>query len=206
MERNRLDKKKIKNNIIRKGILLPNIQEYLMEYDKDGNKFLDEEYIKKEKIAIIDCDGILTNGKSYYTADGKFIKGYGAYDKEMLKLLLRNYNWKFFFVTDDALGYQITNKRVQDFIGYENNVFFERKTPEGRYYLIKKLKNENNLIVFIGDSLSDVSSLLTADIGATVKNAPKLVKSYSDLVSSKEGGNGGLADILFYIHTHNGKI
>ena len=43
--------------------------------------------IKKPKIFIIDVDGVMTDGKFYYTKQGKVMKCFGADDNDALKLL-----------------------------------------------------------------------------------------------------------------------
>ena len=62
--------------------------------------------IKKPKIFIIDVDGVMTDGKFYYTKQGKVMKCFGADDNDALKLL-SNYI-KIRFVTGDKRGYLIT--------------------------------------------------------------------------------------------------
>lgn len=201
---NYINKKHIIKDIESKVDSLENIEKYLMEYNQ-VNGILDEEYVRKKKIAIIDCDGIISDGKSYYSEEGKALKRYGAYDKEMIKFLLK-YNWDFYFVTDDSSGFSITERRFNDFLGRSEHTFFKRLSPIERYKLVNLSKKEYNLVLFIGDSLSDIPSLLSADIGASVMNAPSIVKNYSDISSDNIGSEGALADILYFIHINNGKI
>lgn len=53
----------------------------------------------------------MTDSKSLYTKDGKIAKSYGAYDKEMIELML-DLGWNFIFVTTDKVGLPITNSRL----------------------------------------------------------------------------------------------
>jgi len=185
----------------------PSIKEYNIKIFKDFcnssvEKYVlgdnSEEYIQKKKIAIIDCDGVVSNGESLYTEDGKFLKSYGCYDKEMMKFF-SNIGWEFEFVSDDKKGFNITKKRISD-LGYE---LFNYSDKE-RLQLIKDYKDKigYDIIVFIGDSLSDIPSLIEADYSGTCNNAPDLVKTFCDYVSPRNGGNGAVADIMYNLH-HN---
>ena len=159
-------------------------------------KNLKESYLNKKKIAIIDCDGVISSGESFYTSEGKLLKSYGCYDKEMMKLL-SSIGWEFEFVSDDKKGFSITKKRIDD-LGY--NLF--NLSAEGRLDLIKDYKNKigYDIVVFIGDSISDIPSLIEADYSGTCNNAPGVVKKFCDYSSFKNGGNGALAEILLNIH------
>jgi len=148
------------------------------------------------KVVVSDCDGILTDSKSVYTCDGKFSKTYGAYDKEAMRFML-DLNWRFIFVTSDKAGEEITSSRL---------VHLEKMDPlriqhmaydsSGRYELVKRLMEDGNQVLFVGDSLSDIETLNIATWAATTRNAPDQVKRYCDFVSELEGGSGGFADIL----------
>ena len=68
--------------------------------------------MKKPKIFIIDVDGVMTDGKFYYTKQGKIMKCFGADDNDALKLLSQF--MKIRFVTGDKRGFLITKKRIKD--------------------------------------------------------------------------------------------
>ena len=183
-----------------------NIDLYLMEYNQYPGHKVTSEYISKKKIAVIDCDGVISNGKSYYTKDGKLLKPYGCYDKEMMRLLTK-YRWEFLFVSDDNNGIEITKRRINDIKPKtDSNIEFKQASAVERYQIVKELKNTYDLVVFIGDSLSDIPSLVVADIQGCPKNAPNEVKEFSKFISDYEGGNGAVADILYTIHRFNGEI
>ena len=134
--------------------------EYKSYFDKISSK--EEKYLNAKKIIISDVDGILTESSSYYTADGKVMKKFGAYDTEMINFM-KTQGWDFLFVSKDK-------KSIYDFV------------------------------VYIGDSLSDIALFREADFGATVNNAPDIVKEYAQYVAKHNGGFGGFADICFYLH------
>ena len=60
---------------------------------------------KKFKNLIIDIDGVMTDGKFYYSVDGKFLKAFGADDHDALSILKKYMN--IIFVNGDKKGFNI---------------------------------------------------------------------------------------------------
>lgn len=166
--------------------------------------------VQSKFIFVSDCDGILTNGKNIYTKDGKIAKEYGAYDKEAIQFITDYMMNKIYFVTNDSNGMNIHMKRINDIkkgLNCSHLINIKEASPEYRLQFIKELKQKNDgyKIVFIGDSYSDIPSLVEADFALTVNNAPDEVKYYCNYVSKKDGGNGGFEDCIFefYKNIHN---
>jgi 3-deoxy-D-manno-octulosonate 8-phosphate phosphatase (KDO 8-P phosphatase) len=155
----------------------------------------------QSKVVISDCDGILTDSKSLYTQDGKFAKTYGAYDKEMMELML-DIGWRFIFVTTDKAGAKITDSRLAHLEKMSTTkISHQVLGARERAKLVAELMANGCKVLFVGDSLSDIESLNVATWAATTANAPDIVKRYCDYVSEFDGGSGGFADILYAIHT-----
>lgn len=160
------------------------------------------EYVRSNaKTVISDCDGILTDSKSLYTKDGKFAKVYGAYDKEMIELMLA-LGWQFIFVTTDKAGAAITDARLAHLEKIDpSKISHQVLGANERAELVKHLVASGYKVLFTGDSLSDIESLNVATWAATTANAPDIVKEYCDYVSPLHGGSGGFADILYAVHS-----
>lgn len=135
-----------------------------------------------------------------YTRDGKFAKVYGAYDKEMMELMLA-LGWKFIFVTTDKAGAAITDARLVHLEKLDpSRISHQVLGASERAKLVKSLVNDGCRVLFVGDSLSDIESLNAATWAATTANAPAVVKEYCDYASLLDGGSGGFADILYAVH------
>lgn len=158
------------------------------------NFMVNDEFINKKKVAIIDCDGIISTNEFLYNENGKSMKSYGCYDHEMISFC-KKLNWEFIFVSADKNGFNITENRVKDLhCNIYNLGWIERSD------VVKDYTNNGYITLFIGDSISDIDAMSNATIAATVNNAPDLVKEYCDFVSNKNGGYGGLADILYNVN------
>ena len=68
-----------------------------------------KKYEKKFKNLIIDIDGVMTDGKFYYSVDGKILKAFGADDHDALSILKKYMN--IIFVTGDKKGFKISKKK-----------------------------------------------------------------------------------------------
>lgn len=153
-----------------------------------------KEYIDMKKIIISDCDGILTDGNMIYDDEKKKFKTYGCHDKEMYKLA-RNLGWQFIFVSNDKRGFNITDTRVHDF-AIRHVCLLDGKQRED---LVNNYKKEGYLVVFLGDSPSDLNAASSANICATTNNCFDPIKPYFNYVSNKDGGHGGFADIIYQL-------
>ena len=164
--------------------------------------------IKKTKtLFVVDCDGVLTDGRHYYDVNGKFAKSYGSYDKEAISFLTKYCGDSIFFVSDDKAGLDITEQRMKHLsrsLNVGKQFGYANMSPKERadFITIKKIEGEFDEIVFIGDSLSDINAMSLADWVGTTKNAPHYMDDYVDYVSSLEGGKGGFADIVFHYYEY----
>src|SRR5210317_537942 len=102
-------------------------------------------YIPKK--LIIDVDGVITDGSSYYSADGKVLKKFGPHDKDGLKILKPLI--KTIFITADKNGFKISQKRIKDW-GFCLYLVSE----ENREDFICK-QNNSKQIIFIADGYHD---------------------------------------------------
>lgn len=152
------------------------------------------EYINMKKVIISDCDGILTDGNMTYDENRKRFKTYGCHDKELYNIA-KSLGWEFLFVTDDKTGYDITDRRL-------NNSFMlhvKEANPKEREEIVEKFKACGYIVVFIGDSPSDLNAATAANICATTDNCFEPIKPYFHYVSKYQGGHGGFADILYQL-------
>lgn len=148
-----------------------------------------------KKIIISDCDGILTNGKSIYTYNGKTAKVYGSFDTEAIRTA-HDLGWEFLFVSDDRHGWNITKARLDDY-KEKGLCEYQIASPEEREELVKEYQNKGYYVVFVGDSISDLKAGLTANRFCTTSNAWDSVQDMCDFISEREGGNGGFAEIIY---------
>ena len=152
------------------------------------------EYINMKKIIISDCDGILTDGNMTYDENRKRFKTYGCHDKELFNIA-KDLGWEFIFVTDDKTGCDITDRRISNSF----KLHVTEANSKEREELVNKYKDAGYIVVFIGDSPSDLNAAGRANICATTYNCFEYIKSFFHYVSKYQGGHGGFADILYQL-------
>lgn len=152
------------------------------------------EYINMKKIIISDCDGILTDGNMTYDENRKLFKTYGCHDKELFNIA-KDLGWEFIFVTDDKTGCDITDRRISNSF----KLHVTEANSKEREELVNKYKDAGYIVVFIGDSPSDLNAAGRANICATTDNCFEYIKSFFHYVSKYQGGHGGFADILYQL-------
>ena len=157
-----------------------------------------------KKIIISDCDGILTNGTSIYTQDGKIAKIYGSYDTEAIKFAVDN-KIEFLFVSNDSNGWPITRKRLNE---YKNRKWcdYQLASAQERKELVKEYKNKGYFVIFVGDSISDIEAGLEADLFCTTNNGFDEVKEQCHYIADRDGGNGGFAQIIYFVNSYIDRI
>lgn len=174
-------------------------KEYWMGQVEECNRFLCNMttvgYCKAKKIIVADCDGVLTNGQSIFSSEGKVFKTYGSYDKEAIRFM-QSVGWRFDFVTDDLAGYQITSARLRSWKLQEPSQFDWKE----RANYIDGLRADGWFVLYVGDSVSDLEVGKHACAFYMTRNGSDLIKSKAAYVSRKKGGEGGFADILYRIH------
>lgn len=140
---------------------------------------------------ITDVDGVFTDGKFVYTAEGKVSKTFGPHDSDGIKIL-RKLGIKIIAITADKRGFPITLRRFQD-LGVELNLVSERE----RYDWISEIGFDH--IAYVGDGIYDAACLRDSKFGIAPANAPVFVKAYADVITEASGGDGVFLEIAFRV-------
>lgn len=147
--------------------------------------------LKGVKNLILDVDGVMTDGRFYYTAEGKVMKAFGSDDADALSILRPRMN--IVFVTGDKRGFPITKKRIEDMkFPVELVSTFER---------VNWLKERYDLAetVYMGDGIYE--SLVFNEVAYAIApaNAFPLAKQKADFVTKNAGGYGAVAEAVCHI-------
>lgn len=145
----------------------------------------------KPTTLIIDVDGVLTDGQSHYTADGKVMKVFGPNDSEALALI-RGY-LEVYIISADKRGLPITRKRIQD-IGFS----LEFVGSIDRLEWIKKNFDLKHTI-YIGDGLYDPLVFNKVAYSIAPANAFFHTKEKADFVTPSRGADSAVAEACLHI-------
>jgi 3-deoxy-D-manno-octulosonate 8-phosphate phosphatase (KDO 8-P phosphatase) len=137
---------------------------------------------------VCDVDGVLTDGKFWYSAKGKELKLFGSHDSDALKSQTTFNRIKF--VTADTRGLKISQRRLKD-MGFEVEVL----DSDARKDLVERLGISSN-VAFIGDSFSDIPAMRVATLSAAPFGSFPSARRAADVKLSCPGGAGALAELV----------
>lgn len=142
--------------------------------------------MKKPKLILTDIDGVWTDGGMYYDQTGNEWKKFHTYDSAGVLFAHQNEIPVGIITGEDT---EIVARRAAKlkvdylFQGVKNKL-------EVADNLCKELNITLEDVAYIGDDLGDVELLKNVGISATPNSAPDYIKKYSQMVMTKNGGEG----------------
>ena len=142
--------------------------------------------MKKPKLILTDIDGVWTDGGMYYDQTGNEWKKFHTYDSAGVLFAHQNEIPVGIITGEDT---EIVARRAAKlkidylFQGVKNKL-------EVAENLCKELNISLDEVAYIGDDLGDIELLKNVGISATPNSAPEYVKKYSQMVLTKNGGEG----------------
>ena len=146
----------------------------------------------KLKLLLMDVDGVLTDGRLYYTEEGERIKVFDVHDGLGIKLLQRA--GISTGVISGRESEALRSRLVE--LGIEE-IYMGRFHKDG---VLQEIMEKKGLspeeIGFIGDDLVDIPVLKRVGFPVAVRNAPRIVRSFAVYTTLKEGGRGAVREIV----------
>lgn len=146
----------------------------------------------KPAVFVFDVDGVMTDGKFYYTSDGKVMKRFGPDDNDALSFL-DNY-MKIQFISGDKRGFPITEKRI----GQDMNRSVELVSTVRRIEWIEK-RYDPKTVIYMGDGIFDSLVFKKVAYSIAPANADSYAKETANYVTNREGGDRAVAEAVFHV-------
>ncbi len=144
------------------------------------------------KLLLMDCDGVLTDGKLYFSSDGEELKAFHVHDGQGIT------NWhKAGFHSGIITGResQILKRRVE-----ELEIHYLIQNSKSKVRDFEKILAEENLsvneVAFIGDDLADKELLDKVGLPIVVANCVSELDAIAFYKTTKAGGNGGVREVI----------
>lgn len=147
--------------------------------------------MKKIKLFLTDCDGVLTDGGMYYFESGDEAKKFNTRDGMAFKLL-KEKNIKIGIITgeDTKIVLNRGKKLKMDYIFLGINKKIE---------IVDKIINELGInyenVLYVGDDINDLDVIKKVGLSACPKDAENIIKETCHYISKKNGGDGVIRDI-----------
>jgi len=146
----------------------------------------------KPKLVLTDIDGVWTDGGMYYDETGNEWKKFSTYDAAGVKLC-KKFNIPVGIITGENT--EIVKRRAKklciDYLyqGAKNKV-------EIANTLCEKLNISIKDVAYIGDDTNDIDLLKVVGFSGAPANATKQVKSFTNIITKKAGGNGAFREFV----------
>lgn len=146
----------------------------------------------KPKAFVLDVDGVMTDGKFYYSEDGKVFKVFGADDNDALQLLASHIDIQF--VTGDRRGFNISRARIER----------DMKMPLELVSTVKRAdwisqKWDLTDVIYMGDGIFDHYVFNEVAYGIAPANSDSNCLAHADFVTQRMGGDRAVAEACLHI-------
>lgn len=153
------------------------------------------EAASKIKLLLLDVDGILTDGRLYFSNSGEESKAFHSLDGHGIKMLMRA-NIPVGIIT--GRDSNIVSKRAADlgidilYQGREDKIDVLRE-------IIANTGIAASAIAYAGDDLPDLPVLQAVGLSFSVPGAHSAVKAEVDAITTHSGGEGAVREITDFI-------
>ena len=150
---------------------------------------------------ITDVDGVLTDGTIIIGGDGTESKKFNLLDGHGIKMWHRAGLATAFISGRDTPATSIRASQLN-----VNYVFqgCKKKLPAFEELLEKAGLSENQ-VAYIGDDLMDLPLVKRAGLGVAVAGSASELKDVADYVTTAQGGDGAVREVIEYILKDTGK-
>ena len=149
------------------------------------------ERMRKLRMLILDVDGVLTDGRLYFTATGDEIKAFSVLDGQGIKQLQRA-GMPVAIIT--GRNSPLTARRAEDL-----GIRFLIQGREDKGVALSELCAELGLatadVAYMGDDLPDVSAMHLAGMAFTVPQAHYSAAALADYCTRAAGGAGAVREV-----------
>lgn len=143
------------------------------------------------RLLILDVDGVMTDGKLYFSATGDTMKTFYTQDGQGIKLL-----------RSSGVAVGIITGRKSEIVAQraaELGLDYMLQGREDKLDALRELLNDTDhslaTTAYVGDDLPDLAAIRAAGLGIAVSNACAIVREHADYITDCSGGNGAVREV-----------
>ncbi len=162
--------------------------------DIDPNEF--EARARRVRLILMDCDGVLTDGRLYFGSSGEMIKVFDVKDGQGIG------NWH-------ALGFQtgiVTGRAADEILAKragELQILYLRTRSADKARDVREIAAaagiELNETAFVGDDIGDIPAMEIVGFPVIVADATREVCQHALAQTSNRGGRGAVRELIDYV-------
>lgn len=154
------------------------------------------------RLIAFDVDGIMSDGRLYFSANGDELKGFNILDGLGLKQLMAA-GIEVAVITGRSSP--LTEKRMRD-LGIPHLMQGREDKRVALQELLSAMDLPREAIAYMGDDLPDLPAIRFAGLGLTVPNGYWLVQQHADYCTDTPGGSGAVREVCDLLLTAQGQL
>ncbi|MEY3880923.1 MAG: 3-deoxy-manno-octulosonate-8-phosphatase KdsC [Pseudomonadota bacterium] len=167
---------------------------------KDMQQVLEK--AKKLKLLILDVDGVLTDGRLFFDAEGNEYKSFHARDGHGIKLL-RQTGVEVAVISgrkSKSVALRMKNLGIEYvYQGHENKIAAFNE-------LLEKTGINPDQVAHVGDDLLDLPIMVRVGLAIAVNDANFAVKQHANWCTDLPGGQGAVREVCDFIMQAQGRF
>lgn len=153
------------------------------------------------KLLAMDVDGVLTDGRLFFSSDGDTLKAFNSQDGHGLKML-----------KSTGISIAIITGRTSEIVARrarELGIDILLQGREDKLTALNEVTDSLGLSIeqaaYMGDDLPDLSAIQSAGVGIAVANAASGIAERADYVTQTCGGEGAVREACEWLLEAQGK-
>ncbi|MEQ1765664.1 MAG: HAD hydrolase family protein [Pyrinomonadaceae bacterium] len=142
------------------------------------------------KLLLLDCDGVLTDGRLYFSANGEELKVFDVQDGQGIVSWIRSGRHVGII---SGRSSSIVSRRAD-----ELGIRFVRQGVQNKLEAAREIWAESGIdpdeTAFVGDDIPDIELINECGFGVAVANAAHEVKEAADHLTSRTGGRAAVRE------------
>lgn len=148
------------------------------------------ELAKPIKLLLMDCDGVLTDGRLYFSKNGEELKSFHVHDGQGI-VNLHKAGIETGIITGRKS--EILENRAK-----ELNIKYLVQNSKNKVEDFQKILTQEKLspqnIAYIGDDIGDLELLKLVNLSIAVANCVSELKTHANYITNKNGGLGAVRE------------
>jgi 3-deoxy-D-manno-octulosonate 8-phosphate phosphatase (KDO 8-P phosphatase) len=159
------------------------------------------ERARKVRLLILDCDGVLTDGRIIMMPDGDETKSFDVKDGHAM-VMFQHAGLKIGIISGRRSS--VVRARARELgVAHLHEMAWVKTEPYLAILAEEKLADED--VAYVGDDVVDIPLLRRAGLAVAVADAVEEVKQFSHLVTKRRGGRGAVREVIEIILKAQGK-
>ena len=160
-----------------------------------------QERASKVKLLLLDVDGILTDGKLYYSNSGEEMKAFNTLDGHGIKMLIEN-GVEVGIITGRSS--ELLARRAAE-LGIKLLYQGQPNKMDAMRDALERSNCTPDQVAYVGDDFPDLPVMRIAGLGIAVANAHPDLAARAKMTTERSGGNGAVRETTDYLLSAQGK-